>query len=326
MVAGATISADLSDAEWLDALRKLGEESGSFSDLGTAHSAVFVEQSHDVLLVSFETIFGIRSASETGLPVAFDVCASRNWSHLSLIAQNQSWFRDIRIFSFFDHLIDQGYFDQFDRVLFYGAGMCGYAAASFSVAAPGSTAFLIAPQATLDRDRAGWDDRFPTARRMNFSSRYAYAPDMLEAAEAAYIVYDPDEIEDAMHASLFAGSNVHSFRYRRGSAGTIETDMKAMSVISQVCLAASTDALSTSALARLLRPRKRHVPYLRALLSRVLAEDRPALTAKLCRAVLAQQPLPRFRKQLEIAEAQLGLRSGASDSVAREPMDDRQLS
>ncbi|MDJ0637765.1 MAG: phosphoadenosine phosphosulfate reductase [Paracoccaceae bacterium] len=328
MVAGAPFSADLSDAAWLDALRTVGKESGAYSDLGKSHSAIFVEKSHDVLFVAFETIFGIRSSSETGAPLAFDICERRNWSHMTVIAKDQSWFRDAHVFGFFDRLIDYGFFDQFEQVIFYGAGMCGYAAASFSVAAPGSQVFLISPQATLDRARAEWDDRFPSSRRLDFADRYAYAPDMLEAAESAYLIYDPDEIEDSVHASLFAAPNVTTMRYRRGGAGAIETDMKSMSLVSLCAEAALRGELNQSRLAHLMRARKRHVPYLRALLSRVLAEDRPRLTMMLCRAVLAEQPLPRFRHHLEQAEIKLGLRTQSGNAEADAPArrDDSQLS
>lgn len=306
MVAGATISADLSDAAWFEALRDIVGPDGSVSDLGPFHSAVFVEQSRRVLFVAFETVFGIRSVSESGLPLAFDVSERGGWSHLTLIAKRQDWYRDKKVIRFFDQLADAGFFDNFDHVVFYGAGMCGYAAGVFSVAAPGATVLLIAPQATLDRDLTGWDTRFPSSRRISFGPRYAYAPEMLEAAEAAYVIYDPDEAEDSMHASLFRAPNVSRIRYRRGGAGAIEADLRAMSAISKAVKAAAEGILSKSRMAWLLRARRRHVPYLRALLARVLGEDRPELTAMLCRAVLAEQPLPRFKQQLEIAERQLG--------------------
>jgi hypothetical protein len=305
MVAGAAISADLSDAEWLKALRDIGERDGYFSSLGRKHAAIFVERAHTTLFVSFETLFGIRSASESGLPIGFDVSENHNWSHLTLIAKEQDWFRDRTVYEYFDRLVDYGFFEEFDTVIFYGAGMCGYAAASFSVAAPGATVVLVSPQATLDRTLSQWDTRFPISRRMDFTSRYGYAPDMLEAAGDAFVIYDPDEIEDAMHASLFRGSNVQHHRYRRGSAGAIDADLRAMALISHLVSFAATGDLSAERLGNLMRRRKRHVPYLRALLARVLAEERPALTAKLCRAVLASQSIPRFAHHLEIAEAQL---------------------
>ena len=52
MVAGAAISTDLSDAEWLKALRGIGEKGGYFSSLGDKHAAVFIEQSHSVKSIS----------------------------------------------------------------------------------------------------------------------------------------------------------------------------------------------------------------------------------------------------------------------------------
>lgn len=310
MVAGAAMSGDLSDAEWLEKLRGIGEKDGYFSNLGPDHASIFVERSHDVLFVAFETLFGIRSVSDTGLPVAFDVCNRRGWSHLSLITQKQSWFRDQRVWNYFDRLVDYGFFEDFDRVIFYGAGMCGYAAAAFSVVAPGAQVILVSPQATLDRARTQWDSRFPTARRIDFTSRYAYAPEMLEAASQAFVIYDPDEAEDAMHASLFQGTNVHHQRYRRGRAGAIEADLRALGLVSTLAEKAANGMLTPAKLAAILRLRKRHVPYLRALLARVLSEDRPALTAALCRAVLKDRPIPRFQQQLEIAERRLAAERG----------------
>ena len=305
MVAGAAKSAELTDEEWLKMLRDIGERDGYFSSLGRDHSAVFVEDSHDVLFVGFETLFGIRSVSDSGMPVAFDVCEGRNWSHLTLITAKQDWFRDHRMFSYFDRLVDNGFFEEFDHVVFYGAGMCGYAAGAFSVAAPGAHVVMVAPQATLDRDRTEWDDRFPSTRRLDFTSRYGYAPDMLEAAERAVVIYDPDEAEDAMHASLFNGPNISRFKYRRGRSGAIESDLRAMGLVSQLTRAAVEDRLDDAGLARLMTARKRHVPYLRALLARVLGEDRPSLTKWLCKAVLAEQSIPRFKHHLELAEKAL---------------------
>ncbi|MDG1103479.1 MAG: hypothetical protein P8N75_08935 [Ascidiaceihabitans sp.] len=112
------------------------------------------------------------------------------------------------VYSYFDRLDDDGIFDDFDHVIFYGAGPCEYAAAAFSVAAPGATVVAIQPQATLDPQITEWDDRYVKMRRADFSSRYGYAPDMLDAAEQAYVIYDPCERLDAAHAAMFTRSNV----------------------------------------------------------------------------------------------------------------------
>ena len=305
MVAGAALSQDLTDTQWLCELEEIGEAEGYFSPLGDDHAAIFVDRSQDVLFVCFEAIPSLRATSETGMPLAFDVCESRGWSHLTLLTRRESWFRDRHVYGYFDRLVDDGFFEDFDRVIFYGAGMCGYAAAAFSVAAPGATVLLSAPQATLDRDRTEWDDRFPTSRRMDFRSRYGYAPDMLEAADAAFVLYDPGECEDAMHASLFRGPNIHRFHYRRGRSGAIDADLRTLGLVSRLAEAADNGNLDTLKVAKVLRARRRHVPYLRALLSRVMAEDRPYLAAMVCQAVLRDHHIPRFQQYLDVARKQL---------------------
>ncbi len=310
MVAGAALSDDLTDAQWLCELEDIGEELGYFSPLGDDHAAVFADRSQDVLFVAFETIPGVRMNSETGMPLAFDVCERRGWSHLTLLATKDTWFRDRQIYAFVDRMVDTGFFEEFDNVVFYGAGMCGYAAAAFSVAAPGATVIAASPQATLTRSLTEWDERFPDMRKCDFTSRYGYAPDMLEAAKAAYILYDPDEVEDAMHATLFRGPNIHRYRYRRGRSGAIDSDLRALGLVSSLAEAAVNGNLTPVRLAKKMRARRRHIPYLRALLARVMREDRPYLTALLCRAILDDRPIPRFRAYLEKAEAQLHAEGG----------------
>ena len=310
MVAGAALSDDLTDTQWLCELEEIGEELGYFSPLGDYHAAVFADRSQDVLFVAFETLPGVRMNSETGMPLAFDVCERRNWSHLTLLAMKDTWFRDRQIYAFIDRMVDTGFFEEFEEVVFYGAGMCGYAAAAFSVAAPGATVIAASPQATLTRNMTEWDERFPDMRKIDFTSRYGYAPDMLEAADAAYILYDPDEVEDAMHATLFRGPNIHRYRYRRGRSGAIDSDLRAMGLVSSLSEAAVSGILTPVQLARKMRARRRHIPYLRALLARVMREDRPYLTALLCRAIVADRPMPRFHAYLEKAEAQLHAEGG----------------
>ena len=314
MVAGAALSDDLTDTQWLVQLEDIGEEEGYFSPLGDNHAAVFVDRSQDVLFVSFETLPAVRSVSETGMPLGFDVCESRGWSHLTILAMKDTWYRSHFVYGYFDRLVDEGFFEDFDKVIFYGAGMCGYAAAAFSVVAPGATVIAVSPQATLSRALTEWDGRFEGTRRMDFTSRYGFAPDMLEAADAAYLIYDPDEVEDAMHAALFRGPNIFKHRYRRGRSGAIDGDLRTMGLISRICDEAAAGSLSPVALARKMRARRKHMPYLRALLARVIAEDRPFLTALLCRAVLADRPIPRFRHHLEAAEARLAARQADTDA------------
>ena len=205
---------DYSKSEWMDAVKQVAQNGGFYEALGSRHHAMFLEKS-STLLVSFETINGMRALSSMAQPLGWEMVRSEGWSHLCLASEGDTWFRDEPVYAFFDRLIDDGFFDGFDRVVFYGAGPGGYAAAAFSVAAPGAKVVAIQPQATLDPSVTEWDDRFVEMRRTDFTSRFGYAPDMLDAAEAAFVIYDPTVPLDAMHASLFTRPNVTKLRMRR---------------------------------------------------------------------------------------------------------------
>lgn len=299
------LSDDLSDTEWLVELGNIGKSKGWYTPLGDDHASVFVDGASDALLVTFETRPAIRSFSETSLPIGFDTAGSRGWAHLSLIAMRDTWFRHRKLYRHFDRLIDDEFFEGFDRVVFYGAGMGGYAAAAYSVAAPGSTVVAIAPQATLSHDLTEWDDRFPHMRRTDFSRRFGYAPDMIEAAGRAFVVYDPNESLDAMHATLFAADNVDRIRYRRGGPGSIEADLRDMDLLDPLLESACRGHLNKETFFRALTARRRHMPYLRALMGRLHSENRPYLEAMLANAVLQKSDNARFKHFYDMAAQKL---------------------
>ncbi|MEM9710222.1 MAG: phosphoadenosine phosphosulfate reductase [Pseudomonadota bacterium] len=305
------LSDQLAPSEWLRLLARIGADRGYYEGLGRDHAALYAKGSAETLLVSFESMAHIRATAASGAPLGFEIADPKGWSHLSLIAKRETWFRARPVWDYFDRQIDAGFFEEFDRVIFYGAGMGGYAAAAFSVAAPGSTVILTAPQATLAPDRAAWDMRFLEERRRDFTSRYGFAPDMVEAAEAAFVIYDPSDTEDAMHASLFHGDHVHRIRYRRGGAGAIDADIRTMGVLAAAMEAAAAGELSPLAFHRALRARRQHTPWLRAAMGRVMATERPYLTGLFARAALREQDVPRFQKVLETAEASLALKGQA---------------
>lgn len=288
-------------SEWLRTLRQIGEERGFAEPLGKEHAAIFVEQG-DTLLVSFETTPSIQTLSETRTPLAFEMVGSRGWSVLTLLAHGDTWFRDPRVFGFFDQLLDDGFFDEFDRVVFYGAGPCGYAAAAFSVAAPGAHVLLIQPQATLDPRITEWDDRFIEQRRRDFTSRYGFAPDMLDAATRAHVIYDPRERLDAMHAALFERRNVRRFRMPF-MGGALQTDILTLDLLPSLLNAVADDILDAGLFARMLRARRDHTPYLRKLLARLDAEGREHLARLLCQNVISRMHAPRFRRRLAALDA-----------------------
>src|SRR6056297_1435981 len=209
-----TSLAGLSDREaWLEKAAEIADDAGYLERLGESHAAILIEEK-PTLLVTFETHESINRQSGSAQPMGWEMVRALGWSHLCILSDGDTWFRDRRVFGFFDRLVDDGFFEDFEQVIFYGAGECGYAAAAFSVAAPGATVIAVQPQASLDPRVAEWDDRFVHMRRTSFTDRYGYAPDMLDAAERAFVLYDPEIELDAMHAALFTRANVTKFRMR----------------------------------------------------------------------------------------------------------------
>lgn len=288
----------LSRQEWLDTVDRIVDEDGYLEPLGQKHNAIFYEEG-STLLVTFETIQGIQALSELGQPLGWQMIREQGWSHLCLTSNGDTWFRDPAVYGFFDRLVDDGFFDEFEQVLFYGSGPCGYAAAAFSVTAPGANVLAIQPQATLDARLTEWDDRFTDLRRVDFCSRYGYAPDMLDAATQAYVIYDPREQLDAMHAALFTRPNVIKHRMRFMGAA-LQTDLLEMNTWVATLRAAADGKLTDKVFAHLFRARRDHRPYQRNLLDALQRDRRTPLVEALCNNVAGRMGGRRFHRTLRI--------------------------
>lgn len=292
----------MTDVEWTALLQALATPDGFFEPLGERHSAFYAAVG-PILLVSFESVDAIRLGRPSQRPLAYEVAQEHGWSCLTLLAKDQSWYRDASVFAFFDRLTDDGFFEPFKRIVFFGAGMGGYAACAFSVAAPGATVLALAPQATLDPRIAGWDTRFTDQRRMAFKDRYGYAPDMIEAADEVYLVYDPNDHLDAMHAALFTKPFVR--RLPCPNLGSeIVAPLTAMGIVPKLLELAGEGQLHPAKFWQLYRGRRDYPPYLRSLVAR-LGDDRPMLSAIACRNIIHRLDAPRFRTRLTQLEEQL---------------------
>lgn len=293
----------LDKSGWTDRIMDEAQARGAADRLGRRHFAAFVKAG-PVLLVSFETVQGMRSLTESARPLGWLMSQKMGWSSLLLASDGDTWFRDKDVYAYFDQLVDDGFFDDFDRVIFYGAGPCGYAAAAYSVTAPGARVLAVQPQATLDPAVAEWDDRFTDMRRLDFTSRYGYAPDMIDAAQQMHVIYDPDVTQDAMHAALFTAPNVAKYRMRyMGEA--LQTHLLYMKRLFPILQAVAEDRLTPRFFAGLYRARRNHLPYLRRLLSRLELKERPDLIRLLCRNVTARFQAPRFQRRLRQLDEEL---------------------
>ncbi|MFD0858111.1 phosphoadenosine phosphosulfate reductase [Roseovarius aquimarinus] len=284
---------------WLDKAAEIAGEDGYVERLGAQHAAIFIEDK-PTLLVTFETHQAIEELSRDAHPLGWDIARALGWSHLCLVSDGDTWFRDKSVYGYFDRLIDDGFFEDFEQVIFYGSGSCGYAAAAFSVAAPGARVVVLNPQATLDPRIAEWDDRFRDMRRTSFTDRYGYAPDMLDAAREAFVIYDPAEPLNAMHAALFARRNVTLFRMRH-MGRDLQKSLMRVQILFRILAQLSAGKLDRLGLARLYRARRRDGGYQFRLLEQLKSPLRPYLLVLLARKVLEQRNARPFRKALDAA-------------------------
>ena len=225
------------------------------------------------------------------------------WSHLCLVCDGDTWFRDRHVFGFFDRLIDDGFFEEFDQVIFYGAGPCGYAAAAFSVASPGRPGGGAAAAGDARPAGDGMGRPVPAHAATDFTSRFGYAPDMLDAAEQAYIVYDPEQALDAMHAALFHPAQCH-----QGAHALLRARLQAMllrmGVLYRMLAQVSAGKFTRVNRARLLRGRQDNPAYQFNLLRHLRRSKRHGLViqAEPKGAGTAQrQPLPQGLKEAQHA-------------------------
>lgn len=103
-------------------------EHGFFHELSDEHKVLFVEQGK-TLVVTFENLDDARQDAGNRLPWGMDFLTSHGWSAMGIMAHGHTWYRDPAIFTFFDQMRKNGFFTQFERVVFYGVsmgGVCGY--------------------------------------------------------------------------------------------------------------------------------------------------------------------------------------------------------
>ena len=290
-------------SDWQANLAVVGEREGFFQTLGDQHSSLFIKRGK-TLIVTFENLDHVYENTANRMPWGYSFVEAFGWSMLGMMAHDWTWYRDASVYDFFDKLKDDGFFQQFDKVVFYGASMGAYAAASFSSAAPGATVICISPQATLDRSVASWETRYRKAWRKDFNTHYGYAPDMVAHADKVHIFFDPLAPLDAMHASLFRGNNVVKYKCRF-MGHRIASLWLNIGILKDVVTGCIDGDLSEVRFYQLLRGRRESPRYQKETLDRLMRTNHKKLLIKYCEWVLNRRRAPKFRKAMNEARAAL---------------------
>lgn len=296
---------------WFQQMEEHCLEDGYFEPMGGRHWAFF----HDdgpVLLVTFETIDSILARPDR-LSYGHSVAAAKGWSHLCIVSDGVTWYRDAAVYRYFDRLVDDSFFEDFDRVVFYGAGPAGYAACAFSVAAPGATVLAIQPRATLSPAVAGWDDRHRAARRLDFASRYGFAPDMVEGAEGVYLIHDPQRAEDSMHVALFRAPHVTALRTPY-LGDRIEETLIGLGILPRLLTEAGEGRMSAQLFARLWRKRGSSLAYMDGLIAKAQAQGKDRRVWRIAGEAAERVGAQRYRRLLARLAPVHGVATGESVS------------
>lgn len=188
---------------------RAARDAGGWARFMGRQVAVYVPRGTS-LLVSFDTM-GARDLPAPRMPWAHSFAEKAGYSHLGVMMNgDDDWFRRRALFDFFDERRDIGFFDQFQRVVFYGSSMGGFAATTFCAAAPGCHVVAFSPQSTLMPARVPFERRYDAAcGRGNWDDpRYCDAATALQLADSATLFVDPYHAIDARHLARLPGPRV----------------------------------------------------------------------------------------------------------------------
>lgn len=253
---------------WLADLRRSNYRKGFYhSDENFA--AQFNERSLDVLVVSFDNLSNVRDPSLARESWGYGFYKAEGWSHLGIMSFSTNWYRDETLFDYLEDLAARGFFEKFKKVVMTGTSMGGYASTAFAALAPGCTIVAYSPQSTLDENLVPWEDRFQSGRKQDWSGRYRDAALLTDAAEKAFIFYDPDFEPDRLHAERYQGTSVHLLKtWFTGHKSALF--LRRADLLKPVMHAAVAGTLSEASFYKLYRNRRKLPWYINGLCDKAI--------------------------------------------------------
>lgn len=196
---------------WLDELRPGGKGLG-FVEKNLRHSLMYIKRPSTRLLVTFDNLSNVNDASLEREPWAFKFAQDNGLAHLGVMAHVSDWYRDADLVARFKGMAEGGFFDGYDRVVFAGVSMGGYAAIAFASLVPGAHVISINPQSTLDTELVPWETRYESGRRQDWTLPLSDAATLTENLGRVNIFYDPYHELDQQHIDRFGGDNLRVFK------------------------------------------------------------------------------------------------------------------
>ncbi len=250
---------------------------------------LFYIPGNDRLIVSFDNLASIDEPYPR-LPWLVRHVAETGYSLLGVQSHAKDWFRQNDAPHMISKLQDQGFFLDFEKIVFTGASMGGFGALNFAPLVPRARVLAFSPQSSMNKTVAPFEARFPWAVR---NSNWEGMP-FLDAAAAipylpsATIVYDPFVPEDRMHAQRLSGPNVELCKLGHASHEAVRLVIKAGAMADVLRQFTENGYVGNQAFWRQMRNRREQRKWCRALIS-ASRNSHPRLTLDAAEGLFQKQ-------------------------------------
>ena len=206
----------LSDARADQAFRVVGD---------TAY--LWFEPRSEVLLVTFDNLATLDHPYPR-LPWLHRQAGELGHSILGVQSHAKDWFRQETAPAMIRALVEQGFFRNFERVVFTGASMGGFGALNFAPLVQGATTLAFSPQSTMSKVICPFERRFTWAvNNSNWTvPRFLDAAAAIPYQPAVSILYDPFVREDKLHAARLSAPHVQAVKLNHATHEAVRVVIK----------------------------------------------------------------------------------------------------
>ncbi|QYX56863.1 glycosyltransferase family 2 protein [Roseovarius sp. SCSIO 43702] len=292
---------------WFEDLRP-GAEGEGFLIKSLRHSLLFAQRKSDRLLVTFDNLSNVNNEDPAREPWAYKFAQDEGLAHLGVLAHVSDWYRDAGLMERFEKLVGEGFFEGYERVIFAGVSMGGYAALAYSSYVPGAHVITVNPQTTLDPALVPWETRYEKGQRQDWTLPMGDAAALTGSAGRVNVFYDPYHELDQKHVDRLAGDNISIFKCWFSQHKTA-VFLRKIDALKPVMRHAIFDELTEEEFYRLYRAR-RNLPWYRGAVSNYFREKG--------REDLATHFDKSFRRRLRRkAKAEIGAEAEAPSEKAK---------
>lgn len=159
------------------------------------------------LVISFDADDSVQAAHRP--PWLHRAFRDQGLAVLGIKVKRNDWYRGEPLHDFFESADFRELLAAYDRVVFTGASMGGFAALAF--ATPGALVVAHNPPTELDPALTP-ANRYPETRDLDWSGRFARAAEGARQAERVFVTYDPFDAIDSRHVDRLDPANLVRLR------------------------------------------------------------------------------------------------------------------